>query len=206
MVGLPCIERSRWHEQRTVAFDDVNFRIKTRYDARGQQGRHGKGVVGIATEFIDPEDAVAFGVDQFHRNKISLAVAAQMAGRNILRVYQGGCRRGGKLRSEKAVPRAMTLKLRNLAKPKMMSLVTLSASAALSGAAVNGSKSRVGPRVSPAGELDGASKRAVSIKLTTAGFEVDRRAAAKAASSDFGSMPSVRKRVTDASIWRWASA
>ena len=84
----------RRHEQRTVAFDDVNFRIETRYDARGQQGRHGKGVVGIATEFVDPKDAVAFGVDQLHRNEISLAVASQMAGRDILRIHQGGCRRG----------------------------------------------------------------------------------------------------------------
>src|SRR5271154_6715843 len=90
---------------------------------------------------------------------------------------------GVKLRSEKAVPRAMTLKLRNLAKPKMMSLVTLSASATFSSAAVNGSKSSVGPRVSTAGR---ASKRAEATKLTTAGFDVDRRAAAKAASSDSG--------------------
>src|SRR6201991_607573 len=84
---------------------------------------------------------------------------------------------GGRLRSEKAVPRAMTLKLRNLAKPKMMSRVTLSAAATLSGAAVNGSKSSVGPRVSVAAGLEEVSKRAVSIKLATAGFEADRRAA-----------------------------
>src|SRR5258708_11004053 len=105
---------------------------------------------------------------------------------------------GGNLRSEKAVPRAMTLKPRNLAKPKMMSLVTLSASATLSGAAVNGSKSSVGLRVSAAGELDGASKRAVSIKLTTAAFAVDRRASATSASIEAASMPSCGKHVTDA--------
>ena len=39
----------------------------------------------------------------------------------------------------------MTLMLRNLAKPKMMSLVTLSASATLSGAAVNGSNKQRRP-------------------------------------------------------------
>jgi hypothetical protein len=47
-----------------------------------------------------------------------------------------------------------------MAKPKMMSLVTLSASATVSSAAVNGSKSSVGPGVSAADGLDGASKRA----------------------------------------------
>ena len=102
MVRLPRIERSRRHQQRTVAFDSVNFRIKTRYDARGQQGRHGKGVVGIATEFINPKDAVAFRADQFHRNKISPAVASQMSGRDILRIHQGGCRRGGQAAQRKS--------------------------------------------------------------------------------------------------------
>jgi hypothetical protein len=80
----------------------VNFRIETRYDARGQQGRHGKEVVGIATELIDPKDAAAFGIDQFHRNEISLAVAPQIAGRYILRIHQGGGRRGGQAAQRKS--------------------------------------------------------------------------------------------------------
>jgi hypothetical protein len=62
------------------------------------------------------------------------------------------------LRSEKAVPRAMTLMLRNLAKPKMMSLATLSASATLSGAAVNGINRSVATRVTTACRPDEASK------------------------------------------------
>src|ERR1700741_5383861 len=50
MVRLPRIERGRRHEQRPVAFYDVNFRIKTRDDPRGQQRRRRKGIDGIAAE------------------------------------------------------------------------------------------------------------------------------------------------------------
>ena len=85
MVRLPRIERGRRREQRPVAFDDVNFRIKTRDDPRGQQGRRGKGIDGVAAEFIRPKDATALWVGEFDRNKISLAVAPQMAGGDILR-------------------------------------------------------------------------------------------------------------------------
>jgi hypothetical protein len=61
MVRLPGIERCRRHEQRPVAFDDVNFPIKTGDDPRGQQGRRGKRIDGVATELIGPKDATSWG-------------------------------------------------------------------------------------------------------------------------------------------------
>ncbi|MGV7213056.1 hypothetical protein SO180_07060 [Bradyrhizobium sp. UFLA05-112] len=94
MVRLPRVERGRRHEQRTVAFDNVNFRIKTRDDPRGQQRRRSEGIDGVAAEFVNPEDAIALGVDELDRDKIFPAVASQMAGRNILRVHNPGGRRG----------------------------------------------------------------------------------------------------------------
>src|SRR5580700_11949363 len=87
------------------------------------------------------------------------------------------------LRNENAVPRAMMLMLRSFAIPKIMSHVTLSASATPSGvAAANGITRIVGPRVRTACWPHGASRW--SSKLIPAGLETDRCAAAKADLSD----------------------
>ncbi|SRR5258708_2429253 len=69
----------RLREQRPVAFNDVNFRIKTCDDPRCQQGWHGKGIDCVAAELVCPKDATAAWVAEFHRNKISVAIAPQMA-------------------------------------------------------------------------------------------------------------------------------
>jgi hypothetical protein len=103
----------------------------------------------------------------------------------------------------------MMLMPRSLAKPKMMSLVTLSASATFSGAAVNGINSSVGPRAATADWLAGGSRRGTPITLPITRMEADldddRYAAAKAALSDAGSMPSLWRCLTEASIWCSAS-
>ena len=65
MVRLPCIERGRWHEQRPVAFDDVNFSIKTCDDPRGQWRRRGKGIFGVAAELVRSKDPTAIWLDEF---------------------------------------------------------------------------------------------------------------------------------------------
>src|SRR5215469_7689274 len=99
---------------------------------------------------------------------------------------------GDWLRNEKAVPRAMMLMLRSLATPKIMSLVTLSASVTSSGvAAVNGITRIVGLRVRTTSWPDGASGRAMSAKVILAGLETDRCAAARSDLSDVGLMPSL---------------
>src|SRR5215475_15406138 len=89
MVRLPRIERGRRREQRPVAFDDVNFRLKTYDDPRGQQGWRGKGIDGVAAQLVRPKDATAPWVGELDRNMIFLAVAPQMAGGDILRIHQG---------------------------------------------------------------------------------------------------------------------
>jgi len=89
----------------------------------------------------------------------------------------------------------MTLMLRSLARPKIMSLVTLSASATLSAvAATNGITRSVGSRVRTACWPDGASRWATSTKLIPAGLETDRCAAAKADLSDVGNAFALRAR------------
>ena len=92
MVRLPRIKRGGWQQQGPVAFDDINFRIEPPDDLRGQAWRRRKGIDGVAAEFIGPEDAVTSGVDELHGNKIFPAVASEVAGCNILRVHQAGCR------------------------------------------------------------------------------------------------------------------
>src|SRR5262245_66561898 len=79
VVRLPRIERGRRREQRPVAFEDVNLRVKTYDDPRGQQGWRGKGIDGIAAQLVRPKDAAALWIGQFERNKVSFAVALQMA-------------------------------------------------------------------------------------------------------------------------------
>ena len=188
---LPRIERGRLREQRPVAFDDVNLRVKTYDDPRGQHGWRGKGFDGVAAQLVRPKDATALRIGQLDRSKVSLGVAPQMAGGDILRIHEGSRDCGRWLRNEKAVPLAMMLILRSFAKPKIMSLVTASATATSSGVAdVNGITRIVGPRGRAACWPDGASRWATSTKLILAGLETDRCAAAKPDLSDVASMPS----------------
>jgi haloalkane dehalogenase len=52
MVRLPCIERGRGREQRTVTFNDVYFRVKTGDDPGRQNRWHGKRVDGVAADLV----------------------------------------------------------------------------------------------------------------------------------------------------------
>src|SRR4051794_31242900 len=73
VVRLPRVERGGRREQRPIAFDEVNFRIKTCDDPRGQQGWRGEGLDGVTVELVRPKDATAAGIAELDRNEIFLA-------------------------------------------------------------------------------------------------------------------------------------
>ena len=101
MERLPRIERGRLREQRPVAFDDVNLRVKTYDDPRGQHGWRGKGLDGVAPQLVRPKNATALRIGQLDRSKVSLGVAPQMAGGDILRIHEAAATAGVWLRNEK---------------------------------------------------------------------------------------------------------